>query len=357
MKTLKVIDFDAGLGGFTTGLEKLDSFEVVGAPLLNEKNNLCYNLNHKNFFEYDVEDKKGIDFDIATFTPNFGEKYNRKGCANFSYNDINRFILWINNNSPKIFVIITNPDIIPFMKIDNVLSYTADEWPVYDLIHSRLSSNYNIYQFVIDGAKYGVPQHKKINFYLGFDKNISNNILKIPQYTYKNNDFITIKDAIGDIMLDNYSDYSSTYIIYCRQNNPKITWHAPNYRYHDNCSVVAEGSSAKKTSELTQKTGYNRPKFNKICPPLFTDFYTTSSKWASIHPIKNRPFTIREGARLFGLPDTFVWNSKLSNKEVANLIFNSTSPIFGTVVGEIILNYINEPSVSKNFVGGPQVPP
>ena len=82
----------------------------------------------------------------------------------------------------------------------------------------------------------------------------------------------------------------------------------------------------------------NRPKYNKISPVLYSDFYLVSSAKASIHPVMNRPFTIREGARLFGLPDTYVWNSDLPKKAVANMIYNSISPIFGNVICEILKN-------------------
>lgn len=340
MDSLKIIDFDYGLGGFTCGLERWTGlFEVIDAPWLNSKNNLSYNLNHKNFFEQDCEiaDKK---YDMAVFTPYFGENYTRRGSSNFSYENLNNVIFWIKENRPNFVVIVTSPDVVSFMSNNVELTYTADNWPVYDLICHSLQ-DYQVYQFVIDGAFYGVPQHYKKNFYLCFKKQIALNKFNMPEMPYnRKKGFVTIEDAIGDIVGTDYSSKTSNFISLCRVDNPRLTWHEPNYKNQELCSFVKQGESAKNTAELHQKRGYNRPRYNKICPKLNNDFYLVSSKASSIHPVANRPFTIREGARLFGLPDTFVWNTSLSKKDVATLISNSTSPIFGVVVGEIILNLI-----------------
>lgn len=341
---LKIIDFDHGLGGFTTGMEQYDDFEVVAAPWLNADTNLCYNVNHKNFFDQDTiytdEFYKKNDFDIAVFSPFFGDGYKRRGSTNFSYQELDESIFWIQKFLPNIAIIITDPFIINFMDFNVVsLSKTADGWPVYDKICNCLENFYNVYQFVIDGAAYGVPQHKKVNFYFCVHKEFDFYNLSLPKPIYNHkNGFISIRDAIGDINDKHYSDYTSSYITWCTINNPKLTWHDLNFKNTKDCSFVKQGHSAKDTSELTQKRGYVRPKYDFVAPKLDKDFYLTSSKFASVHPVCDRPFTIREGARLFGLPDTFVWNTSLTKKTVARLIFNSVSPIFGSIVAKMMLD-------------------
>lgn len=346
MEPLKVIDFDHGLGGFTTGLEVFDeAFEVIEAPWLNSNTNLCYNVNHKNWFEPDRTDFDFNDtkFDVAVFNPNFGDGFQRRGASNFSMKDIDKSISLIKEILPKFAIITTRPDILPFMCSDEALSRTVDGWPIYDRVLSSLDG-YNLYQFTIDGADYGIPQHKTMNFYFCIRGDVMFHQMRIPDVQYsRKRGFITIEEAIGDINKNNYSDFKSKYINLCRRHNPKLTWHNLDYRKKDLCACVAEGSSAKKTSELAQKTGYIRPRYDRICPNLYSDFYLLSSKGPSLHPIEDRPFSHREGARLFGLPDTFVWNESMKKKDVAKQIYDSVSPVFGIVLGQILLNGLQPP--------------
>lgn len=337
---MKIIDFDHGVGGLTNGLEMCGDFEVIEAPFLNNINSLCYNLNHKNLFEIGKYKIDG-EYDIANFVPSFGEGFLRRGAKNFDFSEINKIFDFIEKYTPKIVVICTIPEVIQFLE-EKQLNYTIDGWPMYDTVLSKLNNHYNVFQFVIDGADYGVPQHKKKNFYLCIRRDIPINEFSMPKRRYSiKKGFVSIRDAIGDIEGSEYIEYKSEYIQFCKKDNPqRLTWHDFNYRSQETCSHIYEGSSARKTSDVSQVTGYIRPKYDKICPNLSFDFYRVSSKKASIHPSQNRPFSIREGARLFGLPDTYVWNSNLSNKIVANEIYNSISPIFGIVLGEILQKII-----------------
>ena len=53
-----------GLGGLSNGMEFFNDFEVIGAPWLNKKTNLCYNVNHKNLFEVGDYDLNCGDFGV-----------------------------------------------------------------------------------------------------------------------------------------------------------------------------------------------------------------------------------------------------------------------------------------------------
>ena len=112
------------------------------------------------------------------------------------------------------------------------------------------------------------------------------------------------------------------------------SWHSPDFRKQHICEQIKQGSSASKTKSLSLTSGYIRLFADKTAPLLSNDFYKCSDKKASIHPIENRPFTIREGARLNGLTDDFTWDSNLSKKTVAQLIYNSVSPILGYHIGK-----------------------
>lgn len=332
----KILDFDHGLGGLSNGMEIFGDFEVIGAPWLNEKTNLCYNLNHKNLFEIGVYDLH-CDYDIALFNPYFGDNFLRRGSNNFDFSEINQVIDFLKSSQPDYAIISTKPEVVQYLGNVELPTYTADNWPVYDYICFGLKDYYRTFQFVIDGAEYGIPQHKKMNFYLCVHKKAHSADFSIPAKTHSiKKGFVTIQNAIGDIEGNDYGVYSSNFIDFCRQDKPRLTWHECKFEKQKQCSYIQEGGSAKTTKELTQKTGYIRPKYHKICPNLDFEFYKLSSKRASLHPIVNRPFTIREGARLFGLPDTYVWNNNLKKHEIALMIYNSISPIFGKVIIEIL---------------------
>ena len=53
-----------------------------------------------------------------------------------------------------------------------------------------------------------------------------------------------------------------------------------------------------------------------------------------IHPYYDRPITIREGARLFGLSDEFTWNPKMSKKNVALMIYESFTPLVSNIIAQ-----------------------
>lgn len=336
---MKIVDFDYGLGGFTTGMEEYDEFEVISAPWINQEASLCYNVNHKNLFE--IGGGISEDFDIMVFNPFLGDKFLKSGKNNFNSEEIVNVINIIKKHLPDYAVITTKNHAFLFLNSKDI-GYTGDGWPLYDIVCNSLFHDYNVFQYSIDGAEYGIPQHVILNCYICVKKDIDVSYVPKPKPLYNiKNGFITIRDAIGDIEDTDYSSFTNRYIKYCTNNGlTKLTWHNPNFKFFDNCSLVKEGEGASNTSELSQSSGYNRPKYDRIAPKLNFDFYLVSSKATSIHPVKNRPFTIREGARLFGFPDTFVWNNNLSKRKVGRLIFNTPSPIFGKVVAEMFLQYI-----------------
>lgn len=73
---IKVVDFDSGCGGFTSGLEDTKKYRVLVNYKLNKKNIKCYNLVHKYNFDYDITID---DFDLLTYTFDLGTSLSKKG--------------------------------------------------------------------------------------------------------------------------------------------------------------------------------------------------------------------------------------------------------------------------------------
>lgn len=69
---------------------------------------------------------------------------------------------------------------------------------------------------------------------------------------------------------------------------------------------------------------YKRPEWNQPSPTVITLF---GNPRYFLHPLKNRPFTIREAARLQSFPDTFKFlDSGISECDSFRLIGNAVPP-------------------------------
>ena len=324
MEKLRVLDFDYGCGGFTKGLEDSGLFEVVYNGSINKKNKFCYNNVHKNSFS--EEDVMPRDVDLVVFTPNIGHKLYGAGSENFIQTKINNFTALTTINDFDNLIFITQREAIPLLQIYDKILYTSDGYPTKDIISCRLVElGYNVYNFVMDAAGFGLPQHKYYNIYWA---------------SKKVNKTIQIKEGFGL--------YKRPYRVvehFLRgiYDDSDLTWHEPDYKKKDLCSLIKPGSNAKKTKELSQKNGYIRLDGKKMVSPILSyDFYNCSSKGPSINPWNDRPLTIREGARLFGLTDDFDWDKKLKKNEVAMMIYESFPSVISKLMSKKVYNFIKK---------------
>ena len=321
MEKLKIIDFDSGCGGFTKGLEDTKLFEVVYNGSINKKNSLCYNNTHINdFTELDIMPK---DIDLVVFTPDLGDKLHGIGKKNFIQNQLNNFTALVSLYDFSNLIFLTSREAIPVLQLSNKVMKTSDNYPTKDIISCRLLDlGYNVFNFVLNGVGFGLPQYKFYNVYWA-SKVIDESIYIKEGFGLYKRPYRVVKHFIRDI--DDDSD---------------LSWHEPDYKKRYECSFIKQGGSASKTENLTQKTGYFRLDENRLSNQLLYDFYNVSSKGPSINPWYDRPLTIREGARLHGLTDDFTWNTKLNKKEVATMIYNSFPPFISSLIGKKIAKLI-----------------
>ena len=323
MEKLRVLDFDYGCGGFTKGLEDSGLFEVVYNGSINEKNKVCYNNVHKNnFSEEDIMPKNP---DLVVFTPNLGDKLNKIGRSNFIESQLNNFTALATLYDFDNLIFITSREAIPVLQFSNKVLYTNDGNPTKDVISCRLIElGYNTFNFVLDAAGFGLPQHKYYNLYWA-SKNSDKSIFIKEGFGLYKRKYRQVQHVIGDI-----------------RDDSDLTWHNPNYSKKDFCSLVVPGGKASSTKLLPQTVGYVRLDANEMAPSLSYDFYNVSSKSPSINPWYDRPLTIREGARLFGLTDDFTWDVKLKNYEVGMMIYNSFYPVISRLMSKKIANLIKK---------------
>ena len=317
---IKVVDFDSGCGGFTSGLEYTGLYETVVNYKLNKNNSKCYNLVHKNrFSSVDFSE----NFDLLTYTFDLGTSLSKKGIGNFNSADIDNFLAFVDFKKPNCIIGITIDDAIPLLNTEDDVQFFYNNTPTIDKIACNLiSRKYNVQQYVFDGAGFGLPQHVFYNLY----------------FAVKNkNPLFNLKERFGKykvpykVPLDYLSSIS---------DDSALTWHEVDYEKRDVCKYIEPGSNAGKTKEVSQKRGYKRINGNLILENrIDSKYYLVSSDSFSIHPIYDRPLTIREGALLYGLHNGYDWDDFVSKKDVAQMVCSSFYPKLASLIGKKITGY------------------
>ena len=316
---IKIIDFDNGCGGLTSGMEAFGEFEVIYNGDLNKKNELCYNNTHINDFwtgfSFDYSFMDELDVRLATFALNFNGLLSRKGAKNFDLHYLDDKMEWIQQYTPEVLILQTPINALHLLN-DAQINKTADGWPIADYIVNFLTSEdcgyKNVCQFALEYPNFSIPQNKVVNFYVAW-RNNKEFLVPISDGRKKASDIMSVLNNV--------------------QNT---TWHKKDFKKENICSQIKQGSNAKNTKSVKETYGYVRFSSKKIAPTLSSEFYRVTSRAPSIHPIENRPLTLREGALLHGLDDRFDWDKKMSKKDVARMIYNSISPNIGYHIAKSI---------------------
>lgn len=343
---MKILEYKPNLGSFSLGFETFSQNEVVEVVNLSKNAEYAYNKTHKQWFLPNFskinEYKPQKSFDLAILNPNLGEKLGRRGKNKFITSDLHDCLTFVERERPK-FVIFT-VDIHAIPLLNTAKEYIRDSFGEVSkdfIIYSLQQMGYDACLVAIDEANYGIPIHKRVGLYIATPKDYN---IAYPKGLFtrlginNTNKFRTIADAISDLgSLGEWVPYGTRprniYQKRLRGGMEKTTWHflskAVSSKQAAVISQIRQGSKAAKNKNVRNSVGYVRPRWDRICPGIDEKFYLTSSTFASLHPILNRPFTIREGMRIMGLPDYMSFDLKTSKPEVAKMIVKSIAPVIG----------------------------
>ncbi|MBD9653762.1 DNA cytosine methyltransferase [Pseudomonas sp. PDM12] len=87
---------------------------------------------------------------------------------------------------------------------------------------------------------------------------------------------------------------------------------------------------------------FKRPEWDMPCSTVLTNFHNPRY---FLHPIKNRPFSLRECARLQGFPDDFIFTLSTDVRELTagyRLVGNAVSPPVGRAFANAIAAYLGK---------------
>lgn len=343
---MRILEYSPNFGTLSAGFENFGDNEVTDVVKLAKDAEFGYNSIHKQWFPSSFssiltyEPKKSID--LAIFTPQFGDKVGRKGAANFFFYDFQDCLDFLSEYKPKFAIFQTEPEAIKY--INTAPEYIRDGFgqPSKDkIIYSLSQMGYKSHLLVIDEADYGIPLHRKFAFYVATPENFE---LRVPKGLFtatgkgQYNKYRTVSDAIGDLQkMGEWVEYGSeaqnSYQKRLRnEQSGRVTWNFTGKLRSSVRDKIIQERDIRRDNKIQSK-GYNILQNDKIADVLDEHFYLASSKKYSIHPKFDRPLTIREGCRIFGLPDKLSFDLKTPKKSIARMLYKSVSPFIGEILG------------------------
>ncbi len=364
------VELFSGAGGLSIGLEKA-GFKVVLANEIERDFAATFELNHSDTkmlcgdihnIDFGAElQKSGLSkIDLVSGGPpcqgysTVGSK-NEKDPRNSLFFEYIRAVNEINPN----YVIFEN--VSGFTSMYNGKAYRT-------LVEELELSGYTTKSSILEASDFGLPQIRKRTIIVGWKRDLDSVNLPVPTHCDDYNLFnlpekLTIMDAISDLpelksndVKDFYisppkNDYQET----LRKGVEILTEHnSSNYgsKMLEILSLIPPGGTVNDLPERLRPENYFSNTYARLVPgqpaPTMTRNFGTPSSSRCVHPFQNRALSTREGARLQGFPDSYIFFGSKTSKNLQ--IGNAVPPIFGEVIATEIMK-----SMSKNKKAGSSV--
>lgn len=367
--TYKVIDLFAGVGGLSYGFAHDDSFEIVAANEILEPMAKAYSLNYPSVKMYnrDIKDlglsnltddlgiKEG-DVDIvvggppcqAYSTVGKRDENDERGDLYLEYYRI------LSEVKPKMFV---------FENVKGLLTMKHGKL-VKEIISLFESLGYHVDIKLMNAADYGTPQIRERVIIVG---NNFGEVFPYPQPTHYNPEdtssyrkglkpYVTLGEAIGDLPIIGVNEIATTYNMEPENDYQRLMRKdAPSKITDHDCPKITPklvafmdslpdgGTPLDAPEELRPTVGFNnfycRLWWDKPCTTITRNFDTASAT-RSIHPKQPRPLTRREGARIQGFPDNYVFYGTKKDKNLQ--IANAVPTFLATAIKDAIKDFLNK---------------
>jgi len=329
---MRFVDLFAGAGGLSLGLKQAGHTPVFAA----EQNPHALATYRKNLGEH------AHDLDIATLSPESirrrageidlvvggppcqGFSVQRRGAAEDDRNGlVVRFAELAVALSPR------------FILMENVPSVRGRGRRVLEAFERVTSASYDLAVQVLDAADYGVAQHRRRAFVVGWRKGSRPFDFPSPTSTPR-----TVRDALADLPAPPtdyrpHPDFPNHIRARITAPNIERIRHVPEGGGrldipHELQLPCHRNAGTHRHLDVFGRMWWDRP------APTLTAMFDNFSRGRFAHPVQDRSITGREGARLQGFPDSFVFEGP--KKEVARQIGNAVPPPLARALGGALEN-------------------
>ena len=363
----KVIDLFAGVGGLSYGFAHDKAFEIVAANEILHPMAVAYSLNHPSVKMYNMDIK---DFSIADLTRDLGLK---KGDVDVviggppcqAYSTVGKRL--IDDPRGKLFqeyyriLSEVRPKVFIFENVKGLMSMSGGEL-IKTIISLFRSLGYDVNIQLLNAADYGAPQIRERVILVG---TLMGGEFAYPLPTHYNPEiekkdglkpYVTLGEALADLpVLTNGGSATryetspqNDYQRLMRAREPKLLADHNVSKNGEHLVKLMEalpdgGSPADVPEELRPASGfancYCRLWWNRPSTTITRNLGCVSSS-RCVHPKQPRPLSTREGARLQGFPDDYIFYGSRSEKNLQ--IGNAVPTFLSQAIKEAVKNYLQE---------------
>ena len=356
------VELFAGAGGLSIGLERAGIHVVIANEIMPDfaatlaanhpDTNVINDDIHKIDFKSELK-KLGLEsVDVLSGGPpcqgfsTIGSK-NRKDPRNSLFYEYLRAVAETN---PK-YTIFEN--VSGFKRMYDGFAYET-------LVKELDELGYDTKCQILNAADYGAPQIRYRTIVLGWKRGLTPVVFPAPTNGEKEGQkpYLTLMEAISDLPHIGAGESSDIYATEpqneyqrrMRGNQTVLHEHnASNYgeKMQEILRTIPEGGSIKDLPmRLRPRSGYCNT-YARLLPdepsPTITRNFGTPSSSRCVHPFQPRALSTREGARLQGFPDNYIF---VGGKQSKNLqIGNAVPPILGEAIATVVRNALQQEEV------------
>lgn len=364
----KVIDLFAGVGGLSYGFAHDEDFQILAANEILPPMAEAYSKNHPSVKMYNKDIK---DFSLDDLKKDLGIE---KGDVDIvvggppcqAYSTVGKRL--IDDPRGKLFQeyyrILTelHPKLFVFENVKGLLSMQGGDL-IKTIISLFESIGYHMQMKLLNAADYGTPQVRERVILVG---TLDEREFKYPKATHYNPElgipadkslkpYVTLGEALGDLPSiktgENATKYAckpqNEYQRLMRANAPdEIEEHEVpknNARLVALMEALPDGGTPRDIPEELRPTSgfancYCRLWWDKPSTTITRNLGCPSSS-RCVHPRDPRPLSTREGARLQGFPDDYIFCGKRGDKHLQ--IGNAVPTFLSIAIKDAVKSYLN----------------
>ena len=359
----RVLDLFSGAGGFSCGLDSLESFDTVIGSDFDPNVLVTFSKNMKGSItiQGDITDpdiKKQI-IDEAKKN-NVNMVIGGPPCQGFSLKGKN-----LGLDDPRNFLFLEyvkivkelRPEVFVIENVKNLIN-ACDGYFIKQIINEFTKLGYIVNYGVLNAANFGVPQHRERAIVIGsLSKSIALPIPSKPSTTVYDaiSDLAYLESGEGQFEAQYKSESKTQYQKMLRNKSGVLYNHIATshskFALEKLAMIPPEGDKTSLPVELHGKqkfaTTWSRLVWNEQSPTIDTRFDTPSNGKNS-HPFLNRSITPREAARIQSFPDNYIFYGKKVN--VCKQIGNAVPPLLARAIGLAIESAYKDETFSSDDI-------